>query len=80
MKARLKVKPLYNIKSNYKCGIQRGGKYCSLKFVVQQVESRKAPLTLRSAERALTLSAGSKFNRPFSEWRGVFLFILFVVI
>jgi hypothetical protein len=34
----------------------------SLKSVVQQIESRKAHKTLRSAERAPTLSAGRKLN------------------
>jgi hypothetical protein len=45
----------------------------TLTSVVHQIESRKAHLTLRSAERAPTLSADRNLNRPFSDWRGVFL-------
>jgi hypothetical protein len=52
----------------------------SLTYVIQQVESGKAHKTLRSAERAPTLSAARKFNLPFSIWRGVFIIILSVVV
>jgi hypothetical protein len=52
----------------------------SLTYVIQQVESRKVHKTLRSAERAPTLSAARKPNLPFSTWRGVFLIILSVVV
>lgn len=58
MKIRLKVETLFNLKSRFKCGLPQGGKYCSLKFVAQQIESRKAQKTLRSTERIPTLSAG----------------------
>jgi len=47
----------------------------SLASVFQQIESCKAHKTLRSAEKAPTLSAGRKLNSPFSEWRGVLLII-----
>jgi len=48
-----------------------------LTSVFQQIESRKGNKTLRSAERAPTLSAGRNFNQPFSKWRGV-LFIFYL--
>ncbi len=57
MKIRQKVKTLYFFNSSFRCGLQQGGKYCSLKSVFQQIESWKAQKTLRSAERAPTLSA-----------------------
>jgi hypothetical protein len=60
MKIRLKVKTLYISTSSILRGLQQGGKYCSLKFVLHQIESRKAHKTLRSAERAPTLSAACK--------------------
>ena len=59
MKIRLKVKLIYVI-SNFSRRLQQGGKYCSLQFVGQLVKSRKVHKTLRSAERAPTLSAGRK--------------------
>ena len=61
----------------------------SLTSVVQQIESRKAHKTLRSAERApiplaslgdRLLSVDGKVDQPFSKWRGVFLIILSVVV
>ena len=57
MKNRLKVKTLSVSISSFWRGLQQGGKYCSLKSVIQVIESRKAYLTLRSAERIPTLSA-----------------------
>jgi hypothetical protein len=60
MKIRLKVKTLYHLKSSFRCGLQQGGKYCSLKFVLQRIESLRVHKTLRSAERAPTLSAAYK--------------------
>jgi len=51
----------------------------SLTSVFQQIESWKGNKTLRSAERAPTLSAALNLNQPFSTWRGVFLFILVLV-
>ena len=79
MKIRLKVKLIYVI-SNFSRRLQQGGKYCSLQFVGQLVESRKAHKTLRSAERAPTLSAGRKiaqfrlgdlaFKVRFPHWTG----------
>jgi hypothetical protein len=48
----------------------------SFTSVFHQSDSRKDYKTLRSAERAPTLSAGGKLNQPFSQWRWVFLFIL----
>jgi hypothetical protein len=53
----LKVKTLYFLKSSIRWGIQRGGKYCALKYVFRQIDGWKAQKTLRSAERAPTLSA-----------------------
>ena len=74
MKIRLEVKILSVSISSFWRGLQQGGEYRSLKSVIQVIESRKAYLTLRSAERAPTLSAARKLNSPFSKWRGVFLF------
>ena len=51
-------------------------KSSSLTSVFQQIESRKAHKTLRSAEWIPTLSAARKSNLPFSTWRGV-LFMIF---
>ena len=62
MKIQLNVKSLFIIKCSYWCGLQQGEKYCSLKFVFDQVESQKAQKTLRSAERIPTLSAACKLN------------------
>ena len=42
MKIRLKVKTLYISTSSYRCGLQQGEKYCSLKFIFEQIESWKA--------------------------------------
>ena len=80
MKIRLKVKTLYILKSSFRCGLQQGGKYCSLKSVFQQVESWKAHKTLRSAERTPTLSAARKLNLPLSNWRGVLFIIQSLVV
>jgi hypothetical protein len=64
----------------------------SLIYVIQQIESRNAHKTLRSAEREPTLSAhfvrfagrllsaDCKGDQPFSRWRGVFLIILSFVV
>jgi hypothetical protein len=49
-------------------------KTSSLTYVIQQVESRKARKTLRSAECIPTLSAARKPHPPFSIWRGVLFF------
>jgi hypothetical protein len=75
MNIRLKIKILYIFDRSFRCGLQQGGKYCSLKFVVQKIESWKVHQTLRSAERRPTLSAGRKPDKPFSNWRGVLLMI-----
>ena len=80
MKIRLKVKTLSVLISSFRCGLQQGGKYCSLTSVVQQIESRKAHKTLRSAVRIPTLSADCIHILAILKVEGGFLiFISFVV-
>jgi hypothetical protein len=62
MKIRLKVETLYILISCYWCGLQQDEKYCSLKSVFPQVESRMSHKTLRSAERIPTLSAACNLD------------------
>ncbi len=80
MKFRLKDKTLYIFYNRGQCELQQGGKYCSLKLVVQQIESWKARKTLRSAERAPTLSAACKqallqLERGFSFYKTIVYYL-----
>lgn len=80
MKIRLKVETLYDFESSYRYGLLQGGKYCSLKYVLQQIEIRNAQKTLRSAERAPTLSAGYKISLALLLMERGFSFYSFFVV
>jgi len=75
MSIRVIVEIAKQLLSDHEWKLHNRVKPSSLKSVFQQIESRKFHTTLRSAERAPTLSADGKVDQPFSKWRGVFLII-----